>query len=302
MMAPLRHAVVVILAAATVLAAAPRAHARETLSSARDLYAAAAYTDALVVLDGLAALNPSRDERQSIDLYRVLCLVALGRKTEAERAMEVMIVRDPLYRPSGDDVPPRMRTAFTEARRRLLPTIVQAQYIDAKAAFDRKEYGTASRAFDQVLAALADPDLGALASQPPLAAQTATFRPATVWSAKAPAPPPPAPAPVPKPQGPVPGRIYTADDPDVVPPVTLKQSVPVFRGAVATPLNSICEVLVGVTGAVESAKMAVPTNGSYEALVLSAAKRWQYQPATVNGVPVKYLKRVKVTLTPAPKE
>jgi outer membrane biosynthesis protein TonB len=36
--------------------------------------------------------------------------------------------------------------------------------------------------------------------------------------------------------------------------------------------------------------------------VLSAAKRWQYEPAKVNGVPVKFVKRVKVTLTPAPRE
>jgi len=291
-----------VLLAAGLLTVAPRAEARETLSSARELYASAAYTDALVVLDGLLALNPSREERQSIDLYRVLCLVALGRKAEADRAMESMIVRDPLFRPAADDVPPRMRTAFTEARRRMLPAIIQAQYSDAKAAFDRKEYGTASRGFEQILAGLRDPDLGPLAAQPPLSDLRTLAEGFRDLSAKADAPPPPAPVRAPQSEGPAPGRIYTADDGNVVPPVTLRQSVPVYRGNVTTPLNGIAEVLIDTTGAVESVKMAVPTNGQYEALVLSAAKRWQYQPATVNGVPVKYLKRVKVTLTPTAKE
>jgi hypothetical protein len=298
---PLRHAIASALVTAALLTAAPHADARETLSSARELYAAAAYTDALVVLDGLLALDPPREERQSIDLYRVLCLVALGRKGDADRAMESMIVRDPLYRPTGDDVPPRMRTAFVDARRRLLPAIIQAQYGDAKAAFDRKEYAAASRGFEQVLAALGDPDLGTLAAQSPLSDLRTLAQGFRDLSVKTVVPPPPAPVRAPQPVLAVPGRIYTADDADVVAPVTLRQSVPAYRGNVTTPLNGIAEVLIDTSGAVESVKMAVPTNGQYEALVLSAAKRWQYQPARVNGVPVKYLKRVKVTLTPAPK-
>jgi hypothetical protein len=54
-----------------------------------------------------------------------------------------MITEDPLYRPASDDVPPRLRSAFADARRRLLPAIVQQAYVGAKAAFDRKDYAAA---------------------------------------------------------------------------------------------------------------------------------------------------------------
>ena len=37
-----------------------------------------------------------RDSRE-LTRYRVLCLVALERTVEAERAMEEMLMRDPLY-------------------------------------------------------------------------------------------------------------------------------------------------------------------------------------------------------------
>jgi TonB family protein len=295
-----RRAIAWFLVGALALAMAPRANARETLASARELYAAAAYSDALMVLDGLLKVNPPREERQSIELYRVLCLVALGRKTDADRAIDAMIVRDPTYRPAGDDTPPRLRSAFVDARRRLLPTIVQAQYADAKAAFDRKEFSTAADGFGKVLAALADPDIGQAAGQPPLADLRTLADGFRDLSTKAGAPQP-APV-VAQPEMPVPGRIYGAEDRNVVPPMTIRQSVPPHRGHVTRVANGVVEVLIDATGAVESARMAVPLNGAYDALVLSAAKRWQYEPAKVNGVPVKFVKRVKVTLTPAPRE
>ena len=46
--------------------------------------------------------------------------------------------------------------------------------------------------------------------------------------------------------------------------------------------------------------MASPPNAAYDRLVLGAAKTWQYQPATLNGKPVKYRKRIQITLVPTP--
>ena len=68
--------------AALMLAVPVGAEAQGTLADARELYAAAAYDDALNMLDGLVASARTRDERQSIELYRTLCFVALGRKAE----------------------------------------------------------------------------------------------------------------------------------------------------------------------------------------------------------------------------
>jgi hypothetical protein len=38
---------------------------------------------------------------------------------------------------------------------------------------------------------------------------------------------------------------------------------------------------------------------SYDSMLVSAAKKFQYQPATIDGMPVKYLKRLTITVTPA---
>jgi hypothetical protein len=105
-------------------------HAQDTLASARDLYASAQYDEALKVLDALPVEATTNDVRLSVDLYRTLCLLAVGRSAEADRAIEQIVMREPLFRPS-DDLPPRTRLAFSEARRRVLPAIVQQQYAEA---------------------------------------------------------------------------------------------------------------------------------------------------------------------------
>ncbi len=148
-----------------LLVAAP-VHAQDGVAAARELYASAQYDEALEVLGRLSADAPST-ERQSIDLYRTLCLFAVGRRDEADRTIEAIIARDPLYRPD-DDLSPRTQAAFSDVRKRLLPAIVQQQYAEAKSAFDRKEYDAASAAFTGVLAALDDRDLGPAVQQPPL--------------------------------------------------------------------------------------------------------------------------------------
>ena len=56
------------------------------LAAARDLYASARYDEALAVLNGLGS-GLDAPERKSIEQYRSLCLLALGRGTEAEAAI-----------------------------------------------------------------------------------------------------------------------------------------------------------------------------------------------------------------------
>ena len=136
--------------------------------SARDLYAAAAYEDALAALDRLRAGGVRVDENRAVDQYRAFCLLALGKSTEAAQAIEAVVSADPSYHPSDSDVSPRVRAAFSDVRRRLLPDLAQQKYAQAKAAFDRKDYRVASDNFGQLLDLFADPDLAAAASRPPL--------------------------------------------------------------------------------------------------------------------------------------
>ena len=74
--------------------------------------------------------------------------------------------------------------------------------------------------------------------------------------------------------------------------------MPAFRGKVLREGLGVIEVIIDETGAVESARMRVSLNAAYDRIVLEAAKNWQYQPASVDGVPVRFRKLVQVSLVP----
>jgi len=103
-----------------------------SLAAARDLYASADYLAALDMLDRLVAAQPSPEDHQSIDLYRTFCFVALGRTREADETITAMISRDPLYHPADSEIPPRLRPMFSDKRKLVLPSIIQANYVRAK--------------------------------------------------------------------------------------------------------------------------------------------------------------------------
>ena len=276
--------------------------AQSDLTKARDLYRAAAYDDALAVLYPLHS-SPAADGPM-IEEYRALCLIALGRSTEAERAMEAAVTMAPAYHLSLDETPPRVRAAFADVRRRVLPGIIQQKYADAKAAFDHKDAVAAAAGFKQVLDAIEDPDLAAAAGAAPLAnlrALAMDFRRLSE-AAAAPVPPPALPAlaaprvePPPVPARPAAPRIYGFEDTNVVPPTTVRQVLPPV-GEVFAVRQGVVEVIISETGAVESATMRSPVNPVYDRLVLSAAKNWRFQAATLDGRPVKFRKIVQIDI------
>ena len=51
-------------------------------------------------------------------------------------------------------------------------------------------------------------------------------------------------------------------------------------------------------GSVESATMFTPINPQYDRLALTAARSWQYEPARLDGAPVKFMKRIQVNIVP----
>jgi TonB family protein len=303
MMAALRLAFATLVA---LLFIAERLQAQPSISAARDLYASAEYDEALQVLNRLSAAASSNDERQSIDLYRTLCLLAIGRKDDADRAIESIIARDPLFRP-GNDLSPRTRSVFTDAKRRVLPSVVQQYYAEAKTAFERKEYEAAAAAFKQVLDALNDPDLGLAAQQPPLSdlrTVAAGFYDLSVKSIPPPPPPPkpttvPAAAPAPAAPVNVPPRIYTGEEAGIRPPIAIAQQLPRYPGPVPHGgFKGVVEVIINESGTVESAVMAAPITKMYDNLVLNAASRWQFHAAQINGAPVKFKKRIQINIAP----
>lgn len=277
---------------AILVAVASAAAAQETFATAVKLYASAEYEHALKLLDGLATTESATDVRQSIELYRALCFLAVGRRDDADRAIEGIIARDPLYRPS-DDLSPRMRLAFTETKRRLLPGIIRKHYTEAKTAFDQKDFVVAEGAFKRVIDALDDPDLGPVAAGLADLRMLATgFRDLSVKAIPPPPPAPPPPAPVREPL-----RIYTADDREVTPPVTLRQDVPAFPGAVRPGgFRGVLDVVINEDGSVELATLSVPIMPAFDKMVLAASKQWRYVPATVEGKPVKFRRRISINV------
>jgi tetratricopeptide (TPR) repeat protein len=278
--------------------------AEDTVAAARDLYTSANYEDALAVLNKLDSPGSQPSERMAINQYRAFCLLALGRMNEAERAIETVLSVDLLYRPADAAMSPRLRAAFAGVRQRMLPAIVQQEYTRAKAAFDRQEYPAAIAQFDRVLEALADPDLGVTAktsSLNDLRTLATGFRDLSVKAiAPPPAPPvqPPAATVAAAPPPPVVRAIYTGTEGGVTAPGILRQVLPSFPRDLISRRDGVLEIVINEAGTVESAVMRTPINPRYDQMVLGTAKTWKYEPATVNGKPVKYRKLISITMKP----
>jgi TonB family protein len=265
------------------------------LSAARDLYASARYDEALTVLNGMPREGDMLD-RKSIEQYRSLCLLALGRGSEAESAIAAVVTVDPTFVPGESDASPRVRAAFSEVRQRLLPEIAASRYTAAKAAFDRKDFATAEPAFRELLALLNDPQMGNRLSD--LRVLASGFLDLSVAAAapppepEKPQPPPPPPAPM----MPPPNHIWTAEEPGVTVPVALKQDVPRVPIAIAsqTRERGLLEIVIDEQGRVTSISLRSSVHPVYDPLLMTAARQWRYQPASVNGVPVKFRKLVQI--------
>lgn len=276
-----------------------------TFATARTLYASAEYDRALTMLDGLLTGAGAREERRSIELYRTLCLLAVGRTEDADRAIEGIVSADPMFRPTADDIPPRLRQAFSDTRKRLLPAVIQQRYAAAKTAFDREDYAAATDGFQRVLDALGDPDIAAVASQPPLSDLRTLALGFHDLSSKLDVPPEPAPAPAPAQAAapdPDPSRIYTASHPNIVPPIVISQRVPPYPGRVTSTEIGVLEVVIDASGAVESATMRVSMNAAYDRHAVDAAKYWRYRPARIKGVPVRFRKAIRIALSNRPED
>ncbi len=100
----MRRVFLVVLAAAAALFAAPLSARSQGIAEARELYATAAYEQALAAFDRLkAAESAPRDTALSIEQYRAFCLLALDRRAEAERAIEAVYAIDATCRPNEDE-------------------------------------------------------------------------------------------------------------------------------------------------------------------------------------------------------
>jgi tetratricopeptide (TPR) repeat protein len=293
-----------ILAIALILASTSAVYADDSLPAARELYASAAYEDALAMLGRLNTNGLRQDEGRVADQYRALCLLALGKVSEASQAIEAVVNAEPAYHPADGEVSPRVRAVFSDVRRRLLPGLVQQKYGQAKAAYDHKDYKTAAVGFGQLLQLFDDPDLAAAAQKPPLSDLRLLADGFQQLSLQALAPPP-APEPPPvvaaaKPVAPAvdTSRIYSSSDTGIIPPTAVRQELPPFTGTLDRPIIAAMEVVIDENGRVVSATIRGAVPPIYDRQAVGAAQTWRYRPATMNGMPVKFRKFIQVSLTP----
>lgn len=274
----------------------------DSLTRAKDLYASADYDEALVLLNQFR--NTSPDEGVEVDQYRAFCLLALGRSDEARRVIQQIVEADPTFQPSDTQASPRLQQAFREVRRRVLPSIARQSYADAKAAFERKEFDLAKRRFDSVISLLDDPDVAGPDELKDLRTLSTGFRDLMNTSTAPPVTTPPVAAPAvaanSKREPPPDESIYGPDDPDVVPPFAISQALPPWRrtsGETQT-YEAAVALVIDQTGSVTSMSLQGTLQQAYYSLLRDAASQWKYQPATKNGVPVKFRKIVVVRLRP----
>ena len=270
----------------------------ESIATARELYAAARYDEALAVLDELtisATTVPA--ERKAIEQYRSLCLLALGRGEEAEAAIANVVRVDPFYQPGESEASPRVRTTFADVRQRLLPDLATARYAEAKGLYDRKAFAEAEVRFRELVLLLDDPQMqGRLGDMRTLASGFVEL------AAAAAAPPPePEPAPVeaePAPAVPVEPRIYTGDDEGVVPPEIIRQDVPQVPNAIMgmTRERGVIDLVIDEQGRVISMTMRARIHPVYDTALMNAARDWKYKPATLDGQPVQYRKLLQIAV------
>jgi TonB family protein len=267
------------------------------LQHIRALYEGASYEDAMRALDAAdGASIVSGEQHQTLLQYRALCLLALDRQPDAEKAIEEILSTDPLHQP-GPEEPPRLVAVFDRVRSRMLPSLARQQYAAAKDLFDHHQFDEAASGFERVLelgSRIAPGDRegagdlatlagGFLELSRARAAEAAAERAAAVT------------------------HVFTSVDRDVVPPVPIQQEVPPWRPLVPRSLagdpdnerQGGLDVLIGPTGDVQDAVITRSIDRMYDAALVRAAKRWKYQPATKNGVGVNYRRSVIVRLVPS---
>ena len=296
---------------AALIGVAARAQESPQLNAARSLYASARYDEALGVLDGLRG-SESVDLR-SVEQYRSLCLLALGRTSEAEGAIAAVIAADPLYRP-GDETSPRVRTLFADVRKRMLPEIAASRYAMAKGTYDRQDWPAAQQQFRVLLSLLEEADgtghLGdlrtlaagflelstRLAAPPPPAAEAAKPDPGPAAEPEASGP---AASPVVAgPSRPTPGQVFGSEDTQVSPPIVIRQEIPAVPAVLMSAARGkgLLEIVIDEKGRVISMAMRGSIHPAFDSQVLVAARDWKYQPATLDGQPVRYKKLIQVAV------
>ncbi|HMF94142.1 MAG TPA: TonB family protein [Vicinamibacterales bacterium] len=271
----------------------------DPLRAARDLYASAAYEEALAELARVASAAATPTTTRETDAYRTFCLVALGRAAEAQAVAESLVRDDPMLSiDQFPDVSPRIATMFADVRRRVLPQLIKDEYRNARAlavegAPDAESHlqhvrqllGTAEQlgAWDETLAdvrMLVDGFLELAHTEPRSAPDTAT-------------------AAVPAHSSEPAAIVSSSADAAVIAPTAVFQPQPNVPPALLELVRmlrrtSTIDVLINERGTVDDVTVTQSVTPAYDKLIVAAARTWRYKPALKDGVPIKFVSTVVI--------
>jgi TonB family protein len=289
----------VCLAAAlsVLLLSASALHAQEPLQIAKDLYASAAYEDALRVLAGVHAESTQAE----VARYRTFCLIALGRTNEAERAIETVVAHEPLYVPQPAEVAPRIRELFVRTRQQLMPAIARRMYKDGRDAFARRDMTAAAAAFEEMIRVI---DSVGAAKDASVELDELRFLAKGFLDLTRALPEMAAPAPsTPRKANAAVAVADAAGSPlSITPPIAIRQDLPVWTPADnksrQESFSGAIRVMISASGRVESAELVRSIHPAYDAVLLQKARSWQYHPARRGDVALPSERVVQVELKP----
>ena len=93
-----------------------------------------------------------------------------------------------------------------------------------------------------------------------------------------------------------PDRLYSSVDAGVVSPVVIRQDVPKWSASYRPPSrDGILELTIGLDGRVERATLTQGMAPPYDHDLLEATRNWRYEPARMDGRPVRYRKAIRIT-------
>lgn len=298
-MKTLSHLLVLLAVSSTMTPAA----AQHPLDEAKAQYVEAAYEEALATL---ARAGNVRDANQvEVEQYRALCLLALGRTAEAERAVATLVAHDPTYMPPATIASPKVLAVISAMRDQVLPAIIRTLIGRGRAAVQEKAFARAAEDFSLVLQLLDEDGMKDWAESADVRVLAEGFVALVDASVAPPDAPPVAQAAV---QGPAPETpvsdvpVQPAEVGAVQPPVPIVQSMPMWVPpdsiALTNEYQGVLKVRIGTDGRVKSASVEKPSHPSYDVRLLQAARQWVYHPATRNGQPVESEKVIAVQLHP----
>ena len=91
--------------------------------------------------------------------------------------------------------------------------------------------------------------------------------------------------------------LYSALNTEVVPPRSVYPKLPANPpSGFSLPGQTVLEMVIGTNGLVERVKLRSDPRNVHEFMLVSAAKAWQFEPARLDGTPVRYLHTVILTL------